>query len=212
MILGFDTSGPHLAAALAVSGKVVLRRAEAMAKGQAEALMPFLEGLLTEAGIHWRDLDAVAVGTGPGNFTGIRISVAAARGLSLGLGCPAVGVSGFECAAPEAGAALVCLPAPRDSFYIQPFTDGTATAAPRHVMTAADIPADMAALPAIGPAADRAGGTVQAASAPEDLAAQIVTSAAQRTGGQDPLPRPAPVYARPADAAPARDAGPKILP
>ena len=45
-----------------------------------------------KAGVAWRDLSAIGVGTGPGNFTGIRISVAAARGLALSLGVPAVGL------------------------------------------------------------------------------------------------------------------------
>ena len=64
-----------------------------MAKGQAERLMPMLEELLAEAGIAWRIFAPLAVGTGPGNFTGVRISVAAARGLALGLGIPAIGVT-----------------------------------------------------------------------------------------------------------------------
>ena len=89
-ILAFDTSAAHCAAALLCAGKIEVRVDE-MARGQAEHLMPMLEEVLAAQGLTWADLDAIGVGTGPGNFTGIRISVAAARGLALGLGIPAVG-------------------------------------------------------------------------------------------------------------------------
>ena len=55
-----------------------------MEKGQAERLMPMLAEMLAEAGVGFGDLARIGVGTGPGNFTGVRISVAAARGLALG--------------------------------------------------------------------------------------------------------------------------------
>jgi tRNA threonylcarbamoyladenosine biosynthesis protein TsaB len=96
LILAFDTSAAHCAAALLSGGRVRARREEAMAKGQAERLMPMLEEVLDEAGVAWAGLDAVAVCVGPGNFTGLRLSVAAARGLALSLGKPAVGVTRFE--------------------------------------------------------------------------------------------------------------------
>ena len=67
-----------------------------MDRGQAERLLPMLEEMLAEAGVGWRDLDGIGVVTGPGNFTGVRLAVAAARGLALALGIPAVGVTVFE--------------------------------------------------------------------------------------------------------------------
>jgi len=94
-VLAFDTSAAHCAAALLSGGRIVARH-EALAKGQAERLMPMLDDLLRAEGLGWSDLDAIGVGTGPGNFTGIRISVAAARGLALALGRPALGVTLFE--------------------------------------------------------------------------------------------------------------------
>jgi tRNA threonylcarbamoyladenosine biosynthesis protein TsaB len=94
-VLAFDTSAAHCAAALLWDGGLILRD-EPMQKGQAERLMPMLEEVLAEGGFAWRDLKALAVGTGPGNFTGVRIAVAAARGLALGLGIPAVGVTRLE--------------------------------------------------------------------------------------------------------------------
>ena len=95
-----------------------------MARGQAERLMDLLHDVLEAGGCGWRDLAAVAVGTGPGNFTGLRIAVAAARGLALGLGIPAVGVSAFEIRLEQArhdaaGRDVVVLPAPRGGLYLQ---------------------------------------------------------------------------------------------
>lgn len=95
-ILAFDTSAAHCAAALLSGDRLLALRTEPMEKGQAERLMPLLEEVLAEGSLGWADLDALAVGTGPGNFTGVRIAVAAARGLALALGKPALGVSRFE--------------------------------------------------------------------------------------------------------------------
>ena len=94
--LGFDTSAAHCAAALLQGDRLLAQAHEDMARGQAERLFPLLGELLAGAGVDWRDLSVIGCGTGPGNFTGIRISVAAARGLSLSLGVPAVGVTVTE--------------------------------------------------------------------------------------------------------------------
>ena len=115
LVLGFDTSAGHCAAALMRGGKVLSSRLEEMTRGQAERLMILLEEVLVEGGAAWQDLDAIGVGVGPGNFTGIRIAVSAARGLALGLEVPAVGVDGFEARAAEGF--LPAVPAPRDQVY-----------------------------------------------------------------------------------------------
>ena len=96
LIVAFDTSAAHCAAALLSGDRVLAARAEEMGRGQAERLMPLLEEMLADAGAAWRDLARIGVGVGPGNFTGIRISVSAARGLALALGVPAIGVTTFD--------------------------------------------------------------------------------------------------------------------
>ena len=93
LVLGFDTSAAHCAAALVSGDHVLARHADHMSRGQGEHLIGLLEDLLSKKGYTWGDLDTIGVGIGPGNFTGIRISVAAARGLALSLGIPAIGVS-----------------------------------------------------------------------------------------------------------------------
>lgn len=188
-ILAFDTSAAHCAAALLRGGKIVTDRAESMSRGQAERLMPLLEDVLAEAGCTWQDLDAIGVGVGPGNFTGIRISVSAARGLALGLAVPAVGVSGFEAMAELAPIGQIpAISAPRDQVYVQ-----TPETPPRL------MPRDQAE--AIGP--------LFVCDTPAAQAGAIAQIAAQRwTSAEAP---PAPLYVRPADAAPSSDVPPVLL-
>ena len=64
-----------------------------MTRGHAEALMPLIEQVMARAGIGFTALDRIAVTTGPGSFTGLRVGIAAARGLALAANKPAVGLS-----------------------------------------------------------------------------------------------------------------------
>ena len=100
-----------------------------MQKGQAERLVPMLEEVLTEGGIGWRDLRRIAVGVGPGNFTGVRISVATARGLALALGIPAIGVTRLEALAHGLPRPVTVIEdARRDEVYVQHFADAPCAA------------------------------------------------------------------------------------
>jgi tRNA threonylcarbamoyl adenosine modification protein YeaZ len=197
-VLAFDCSGPWCAAALLSAGRVTLRD-EPMEKGQAERLVPLLEDLLAEGGLDWRDLGALAVGTGPGNFTGVRIAVAAARGLALGLGIPAVGVTRLEALAHGLPRPLTVIEdARRGQVYVQPF---------------------MATGPGPAHLADRARGAFAvtgSAAGPDALPpAMPLVEAIARIGAMralTPQPRPAPFYLRGADAAPPADPPPVILP
>jgi len=183
-----------------------------MAKGQAERLMPLLAEVVAAGGATLADLDAIGVGTGPGNFTGIRISVAAARGLALALGIPAVGVTTLEALAFGAPRPLLAaVDARRDHLYLQRFAEG----ADRSPALVALADADIWALPGLTVIGDHAEvlaarlGAAWVAAAPSHAAA-IAGIAATRW--RDPmLPRPAPLYLRAADAAPARDAGQVML-
>ena len=189
--LGFDTSAAHCAAALLSGDRVLDQRVEPMVKGQAERLFPMLDQMLTGAGLGWRDLSVIGVGTGPGNFTGIRIAIAAARGLALSLGIPAIGVSVTEAGALDLPRPCrVVIPARANQLIWQDFGDG---------IDSRPQQADADALPP-GPAP-------QTPAMP--LAEAIARMAVARRG--NPAPRPAPIYLRPADAAPARDRGPVML-
>jgi len=85
-ILALDTSmGACSAAVLCAGGdtRALFARYEAMPRGHAEALMPMVEEVMAEAGIAASDLEVIAATLGPGSFTGVRIAIAAARGLAL---------------------------------------------------------------------------------------------------------------------------------
>jgi len=91
MILAIDTSADQCAVALGSAS-----RAETMLRGHAERLFPIIEAAMAEARAGYNDLTRLAVCTGPGSFTGIRVSIAATRGLALALGLPAIGITRFE--------------------------------------------------------------------------------------------------------------------
>lgn len=215
-VLGFDTSAAYCAAAVVCGDRVLAQRIEPMTRGQAERLLPLLTEVLAEAGLGWSDLDAIGVGEGPGNFTGIRISVAAARGLALSLGIPAVGVTATEaaaCDAPRPCRAIVALRG--DEVVWQDYP-----ALMRKPQAAHDpMQDDTVTGPALGrretlpagPATCRTPHSLPVAIAL--LAARRVTATAGRAvSATDEIPRPAPLYLRPADAAPPRDPPPVILP
>lgn len=182
-----------------------------MARGQAERLMPLLGAILADAGADWPDLHRIGVGTGPGNFTGVRISIAAARGLSLALGIPATGVPVLEALAHGATRPVLCtLDARRGQVHAQSF--GTPADFGPILTDPADIVIDAPGLTCLGDGAaalaERLGGVVAApAFGPGEAVARI---AAQSPATADR--RPSPIYLRAPDAAPARDTGPAILP
>jgi len=185
-VLGFDTSGGWIAAALVRGGRVLAQHHEARDKGQGEALMPALQALLAGAGLGWGDLAAIGAGTGPGNFTGIRITTAAARGLALGLGIPAIGVSRFEALALDGPALPVVVPALRGQVWVL----------------------EPGGVPVLG--ATPAQGIGEGLTPPaHPLAVAIARIAEARR--HSPQPRPAPLYLREADAAPPSEAPPALI-
>jgi tRNA threonylcarbamoyl adenosine modification protein YeaZ len=171
-----------------------------MSRGQAERLMPLLAEVMDEAGLDWDELGAIGVGTGPGNFTGTRIAVAAARGLALSLGVPAEGVTAAD--AFDDRWRVVCLPAPRGAVHMA--HDGALrTLAPADLPEAWPRVVTGPAAPAVSKAA---GASVEGG---PTLAVAIARIAARRA--VHGRPRPSPVYLRPADAAPPVDRPPAIV-
>lgn len=197
MILGFDTSAPHCAVALVDGNRVIANVKEPMAKGQAERLLVLCEEILAQNAITWTDLTAIGVGVGPGNFTGIRIAVSAARGLALGLGIPAIGVNSFDALRHGTPGPCACtVDARQGQIYLQVFEN--ASISEPQLFDSANIPKFD------GPLIGTHG---RAPAVP--VAVAIAQLAQTRIGTEQP--RPAPLYIRPADAAPARDAPPTIL-
>ncbi|MGJ4931054.1 tRNA (adenosine(37)-N6)-threonylcarbamoyltransferase complex dimerization subunit type 1 TsaB [Bradyrhizobium sp. HKCCYLS2038] len=95
LILAIDTALDHCAAAVLDAATAEMRAQETlpMKRGHAEALMPLLAGVMRQSGIGFPDLDRIAVTTGPGSFTGLRVGLSAARGIALAAHKPVVGVT-----------------------------------------------------------------------------------------------------------------------
>ena len=215
LILAFDTSAAHCAAALVSGDTVLADQREEMLKGQAERLIPLLDEILKSAGHNWAALDCIAVCTGPGNFTGTRISVSTARGLGLALPAKLLGISRLEAQAfGITGPAISVVPATRGNLYVQSFEDGCALDEPS--LLQADTP--------LRPS--QSSGTLTGNEASLDLLSNAVPDWRRLLADPGALPvaqvaaqcdltadhpRPAPLYLKAADAAPSADQPPRIL-
>ena len=135
LVLALDTAMSACSVALVADGHALAVRSQAMERGHAEALMPMIENVMSEGKRAYADLDLVAATLGPGAFTGIRIGLAAARGIALAANKPCVGVTTLEvlavCAldarkpagAPEPGncAVLAVVESRRADLFVQAF-------------------------------------------------------------------------------------------
>jgi tRNA threonylcarbamoyladenosine biosynthesis protein TsaB len=103
LVLALDTATDIATACVAVDGAVHAEGALGPERYAAQRILELADELLAEAGTRLDELDAVVVGTGPGSFTGLRIGIAAARGLGLALGVPVAGVSTLDALRAGAG-------------------------------------------------------------------------------------------------------------
>ncbi len=130
LVLAIDTSGSGCVAAVydGAAGEVLARAGADIGRGHAERLMDFVDEALLASDRQLAEIDRIAVTIGPGSFTGIRVGVAAARGLSLALGKPAVGITTLQVVAESAREkqpgrpVLAVIDAKRDEVYVQSFT------------------------------------------------------------------------------------------
>ena len=95
LILAIDTALDACAAGVldTDAGRLIAQESQAMKRGHAEALMPLIARVIKASGIAFTGLDRIAVTTGPGSFTGLRVGLSAARGIALAAGKPVVGVT-----------------------------------------------------------------------------------------------------------------------
>ena len=119
-LLAIETATEACSVAL-LHGDALIDRTELAPRRHAELVLPMAEDLLAEAGIARRQLDAIAVGQGPGAFTGVRLAISVAQGLALALDIPVVPVSSLAALAmqaPKNGAAiLAAIDARREEIY-----------------------------------------------------------------------------------------------
>ena len=216
-VLAIDTALDACSVAVLDTARADLRVQESlpMQRGHAEALMPLVARILQSAGLDFPDLDRIAVTTGPGSFTGLRVGIAAARGIALATGKPAVGLSTLAAfaapfiAADDSLPVVAAIDARHDHVYLQVFGPAgrtvvaprvtplreallvSTTGAPRIVGTAAGK------LAAAWPASERAPSAVEQRAAPRiDWVARLGAAA---TDTDTP---PKPLYLRAADAHP----------
>ncbi len=129
-ILALDAAGAACSAAVWREGRLAAHGRRPMERGHAEALMPLVLEVLEAAGIGFAALGQVAVGVGPGSFTGIRIALAAARGIGLAAGLPVVGIDGFSAIASSTGPLpaghilLVAIDSKREALFGRYYGDG----------------------------------------------------------------------------------------
>lgn len=113
LILAFDTATEIATSALVADGELLGER-----RSQALTVLEDVDALLRQGGARSGDLDAIAVGIGPGSFTGIRIGLATARGLAFALSLPLAGVSTLDCLAAGAPGALPVIDARRREIFV----------------------------------------------------------------------------------------------
>jgi tRNA threonylcarbamoyladenosine biosynthesis protein TsaB len=226
LLLVIDTAGPACAVALArapLDGepKILARIEERIGRGHAERLMPMIEEALRDAKASFDQLERIAVTVGPGSFTGVRIGIAAARGLALALDIPAVGVGSLQALAmpvarnQRTGTVVAALDAKRGEVYAlaQDLSNRAVILQPTSIPVA-ELPERLAALarplvlvgggaPIVAAAIASAGVTVLSDADVPDIADVAVLGLSS-----DAKNPPAPLYARGADAKPQAD---KIL-
>ena len=151
MILGFDTATAACSAALWADGAIAAHRHIEAGSTHAETLVPMLRDVAAEAGTALAAMDGFAVTVGPGSFTGIRIGLAAARGLALALERPLIGLTTLEVLAAgvpapaRTGPILAALAAGRGRLYAQLFGPALVPLCGPDILAAEALPGLLAA-------------------------------------------------------------------
>jgi tRNA threonylcarbamoyladenosine biosynthesis protein TsaB len=217
LVLAIDTALAACSVAVLDTGRgaVVGRESLPMVRGQAEVLMPMVERVMGAAGIGFTALDRVAVTVGPGSFTGLRVGIAAARGIALAAAKPAVGLSTLAAfAAPHIAAddttpVIAAIDARHAQVYLQIFGPAGRTLVSPRIVPVREV------IRAAGDGATRLAGTaaeiiaaawppgvplpaaIDARAAPDiDWVARLGAAAAESQGP------PRPLYLRAPDAQP----------
>ncbi|MBO6717776.1 MAG: tRNA (adenosine(37)-N6)-threonylcarbamoyltransferase complex dimerization subunit type 1 TsaB [Rhizobiaceae bacterium] len=210
-ILAIDTAANLCAACIFDTEAGELGRAVLdLGKGHAEHLITVIDDALAGAGLRYADLHLVGVAVGPGSFTGIRVGVAAARGLALALGVQAVGVTTLDALAEEARDAhagrevLAVIDARRDQLYLARYdAEGTRVAGPSIVNLDEAVTHAPPGIVLTGSAAhvvaEAAGGAFDIAS---NAPTADISAYALLASRPDVMTPPRPLYLRDADAKP----------
>ncbi len=217
LVLAIDTASSFCSAALldSAAGRTLAVRSEDIGRGHAERLMGMIDDVLDEAGLSFASIQRIGVTVGPGSFTGIRVGVAAARGLALALRVPCLGVTTLEALAagvadraPRGSPIMAVLDARRSEYFCQAFSpsgeplteamalglDATAALARRHgaVLVGSGAKA----------IADRLADKTSSVPAVDPTPGLDIVAVARIAAERSPTSPPSPLYLRGADAKP----------
>ncbi|KDA04047.1 tRNA (adenosine(37)-N6)-threonylcarbamoyltransferase complex dimerization subunit type 1 TsaB [Hyphomonas oceanitis] len=206
LVLALNTASAALEAALVRDGDNLADAREDMARGQDKQLPGFVERLLADAGVTLQQVDRIAVVTGPGSFTGIRIGVAYARGLALVTGAPCIGVTSLEAAIPAGmeGNTLGALQAqkrpPDQTWWVQGLEGDEGISAPVEVgLDALKAMLEGFKVPIFMDGAEALGSLAEALDI-RPMRPSAITAALKAQSFEASNHSPAPVYAREPDA------------
>ena len=135
IVLAIDSALDACSVAIVRDGRTLAYLSEQMNRGQAERLAPMVREAAEQASVAFDQIDRVAVTTGPGSFTGVRVGLSFARALALSLDKPCIGVSTLEALALEEGAeglraGLIETPG---ASYVALYENGVTLIAPRGI-------------------------------------------------------------------------------
>jgi len=141
LVLAIDTALGACSAAVfdTIAGRIIASETLVMARGHAEAVMPLVARVMDDAAMDFAALDRIAVTTGPGSFTGLRVGIAAARGIALAAAKPAIGLTTFAgfaapyIAADDSTPLVTAIDARHEHVYLQVFGSGGRTIIPARV-------------------------------------------------------------------------------
>jgi tRNA threonylcarbamoyladenosine biosynthesis protein TsaB len=141
IVLGLDTATPATVVGLALADGTVLQASDNPQPGErpghSTRLLPFAHELLVEAGLGWDRVERIAVGVGPGTFTGLRIGIATARALAQSMDVELVGVSSLRALAFGGPKTLAAIDARRAEVFVAAYDGDQELLAPRAVRPAA---------------------------------------------------------------------------
>ncbi|MCN9241455.1 tRNA (adenosine(37)-N6)-threonylcarbamoyltransferase complex dimerization subunit type 1 TsaB [Streptomyces sp. RY43-2] len=204
LLLALDTATPAVTVALHDGTSVVASSSQVDARRHGELLLPAVDRVLAEAGTRLDAVTAVAVGVGPGPYTGLRVGLMTADAFGLALGVPVHGLCTLDALAYASGLDepfVVATDARRKEVYWARYDNARTRVTEPAVDRPAEIAETVAGLPAVGAGALLYPDTFARARGPEHVSAAALASlAAERLGAGEELPAPRPLYLRRPDA------------
>ena len=199
LILSIDSAGSGCAAGVWRDGSMLAQLDERMERGQDRRLVPLTQNVLTQGGVGFTDLNRIAVTTGPGSFTGLRIGLATATGLGFALNKPVIGIDRFTVyrhmqPAPDL---LTVIDSRRAELYCR--HDIGAEHTTPMMLTRDEILVWLAAHPATETAGDAAAVTLPRYRSPPMSEIVACAAIAALAAADDPAFKPRPLYIRPPD-------------